>query len=165
MWAPFTSPDDHPAMPTGARMQAGSAPLAYGWTSVPMGLPPLPPEHLLRSGGGGSAPSSRVAGTGLVASRLLERDATLLLAVERGAAVPDAWRQPGFAARVRIAREHLAPIQEAHLLAESLAREACLVHGVATGQDAVRVAYAIRWLEIAMGVALAAWPGRVSLAG
>jgi hypothetical protein len=56
--------------------------------------------------------------------------------------VPGTWRSPGFAARVDRVRAQLLPIPSLSSLADSFTRE----HGL--DDDAVRVAYGLRWLEL-----------------
>lgn len=136
-----------------------------GWTSAPSGRPPLPSGQLLRPGGGGGFPvrraRSRAPGTSrpaAAARRILERDVATVLAVRRGAAVPGPFRHPRFAARVRATRLQLAPLVDSRLLAASFAREALHARRPIGRPGAVRVAYAVRWLEIADGVELPPWP-------
>ena len=136
-----------------------------GWTSAPSGRPPLPPGQLLRSGGGGGFPvrrarprASGASGSAAPARRILERDVATVLAARSGAAVPGPWRHPRFAARVRATRLQLAQLLDPRLLAASFAREALHARRPIGRPGAVRVAYAIRWLEIADGVVLPPWP-------
>jgi len=70
---------------------------------------------------------------------------------------------PGFAREVELVRAHLGPIRSRALLASSFGREAFHGHAapgsvVALGGSAVRVAYALRWLELGDGEARDAWP-------
>jgi hypothetical protein len=81
--------------------------------------------------------------------------AGLLLASLEGRLTPRRWRAPGFGRRVDDVRAHLAPIVASELLEESFAREAFR-------SEPVRLAYAIRWLELAECRPM---PGWLDLAG
>jgi hypothetical protein len=59
---------------------------------------------------------------------------------------------------VRVTRLQLAPLHDPRLLVESFAREAMHTRRPIGRPGAVRVAYAIRWLEIRHGLDLPAWP-------
>ncbi len=77
------------------------------------------------------------------------------------AALPPAWSERAFVREVGLVRAHLAPIRSRAGLAASFSREAFHVVpadevGEATG--AVRVAYALRWLELGSGRAWPSWP-------
>ena len=77
------------------------------------------------------------------------------------AALPPAWSERAFVREVALVRAHLAPIRSRAGLAASFSREAFHVApvddvGEATG--AVRVAYALRWLELGSGRAWPSWP-------
>jgi hypothetical protein len=85
---------------------------------------------------------------------------------------PVAWSEPGFIREVGLVRAHLAPIRSQAALEASYGREA--FHSIArNGADKpidddaapsadvpgpVRVAYAIRWLELSDGHPRPAWP-------
>jgi len=80
------------------------------------------------------------------------------------AMVPPAWSEAGFIREVGLVRAHLAPIRSRGGLAASFSREAFHALpadqvGEATG--AVRVAYALRWLELRSGRAWPSWPPAV----
>jgi hypothetical protein len=68
---------------------------------------------------------------------------------------------PGFARQVDTVRRHLDPILDVEVLAASFAREAFtgrLLGGLpATASSPVRVAYAIRWIELRTGLWLPPW--------
>jgi hypothetical protein len=126
-------------------------------------IAPMPPRstgHLLRPAGGGgvrgSRPSSRVA------RRILAAEAARVLEAGREDD-PPAWGSARFAARVQATRGQLAPIARRSSLADSFCREAAQVADdfrdpARPEWQAVRMAYAIRWLELATGVVLPAWP-------
>ena len=84
--------------------------------------------------------------------------------------VPPVWRTPAFASRVESARAHLGAARSRAVLASSFEREACRLGpatiGAARRTEAVRVAYALRWIELARGVEQPVWPlwlaGRLS---
>ena len=82
---------------------------------------------------------------------------------------PATWSDPAFVREVALVRAHLGPIRSRAGLAASYGREA--FHSLASmppledededadaGPGAVRVAYAIRWLELGDGSARPAWP-------
>ena len=56
--------------------------------------------------------------------------------------MPSAWCAPAFGTRVDRVRTQLLPIRSLSALADSFARE----HG--TNDQVVRLAYALRWLEL-----------------
>ena len=99
----------------------------------------------------------RVAGN---AAGEIEAMAAALVAVE-AARVPEAWRTPSFARRVEAARLQLRSARSRSVLAASLEREASRLGpatpGSARRADAVRAAYALRWLELTTGVGLPPW--------
>jgi hypothetical protein len=77
---------------------------------------------------------------------------------------PARWQSPSFRREVDLVRAHLMPIRTRASLAASFGREA--FHGRppagtdrALGDSAVRVAYAIRWLELGDGVERPTWKG------
>jgi len=88
------------------------------------------------------------------AHRALALDAarlTRLLELRTGQ--PARWAAPAFCREVDLVRCHLGPIRTRQMLAASFGREA--FHGQAApgtdqalGGSAVRVAYALRWLEL-----------------
>jgi hypothetical protein len=84
-------------------------------------------------------------------TRVLALDALQLLRRRRaeGSAVGP-WSDPILVAQAEVIRAQLAPIRSRRALADSFAREACRVPGVATADDVrpVRLAYALRWLEL-----------------
>jgi hypothetical protein len=135
-------------MPTGVRTRAASQPL-FGWTSALEGS--LPFGQLLRADGG-ERPLSTAR-----ARRRLVGDVTVVRAVLMQGGAPEAWRAAGFCGRVEAARRDLAPIASSGLLVESFRREA--FHGEPGGAaaDAVRVAYAIRWLEVVLKLDVPPW--------
>ncbi len=85
------------------------------------------------------------------------------------ARVPALWRTPGFARRVETARQQISVARSRAVLASSFEREAGRLgpatRGAARRAEAVRVAYALRWLELAGGANLPAWPEWLDRAG
>jgi hypothetical protein len=80
------------------------------------------------------------------------------------AALPAAWSERAFVREVALVRAHLAPIRSRAGLAASFSREA--FHAVPADEigeapGAVRVAYALRWLELGSGRTWASWPPEV----
>ena len=85
--------------------------------------------------------------------------------------LPPAWTEPAFIREVSLVRAHLAPFRSRAGLAASFGREAFqspAVKGSASPDDVpgpVRVAYAIRWLELGDDVARPAWPAAMRTPG
>jgi hypothetical protein len=88
-------------------------------------------------------------------ARALALDALRLIHLLRDPALrPARWQQPAFGAEVEQIRRHLAPVRSRQTLAASYGREA--FHLAPTPADqadpsAVRLAYALRWLELRDG--------------
>ena len=100
-----------------------------------------------------------LARTGLLApapapapARALALDALRLLRrMRRPTERPARWELARFAAEVDLVRAHLAPLRTRRALAASFGREAFHVEVTPLDRDdpaAVRVAYAVRWLEL-----------------
>jgi hypothetical protein len=116
-----------------------------------------PPEDLLPLGG------ASVSAPALAPHRALALDAFLVLRTLRDRP-RDAgfWGEPAFAREVDLVRAHLAPIRSRRALALSFAREAFQWPGISRAIDPaavrpVRVAYAVRWLELGDAQQRAAW--------
>jgi hypothetical protein len=105
-----------------------------------------PPGELLPSGGP-SVPAPVPA-----PSRALALDAIRMLRCLRDPVrAPARWSEPAFRREVDLVRAHLVPLRSRHALAGSFGREA--FHVVQGGEalddpGPVRVAYALRWLEL-----------------
>jgi hypothetical protein len=121
-----------------------------------------PPSGVLLPSGGTPAPGPVPAPT-----RALALDALRLLRCLRDPArVPARWAEPAFGREVDLVRAHLAPVRSRAVLAASFEREAFHVvmdrHSLDSGP--VRVAYALRWLELGTTArragAVARWLGR-----
>ena len=81
------------------------------------------------------------------------------------ASLPAAWSERAFVREVARVRAHLAPIRSRAGLGASFSREA--FHAVPADEigeaaGAVRVAYALRWLELGSGRAWPSWPPTVT---
>jgi hypothetical protein len=90
----------------------------------------------------------------------LALDALRLGRLLRSGCRPGRWPGAAFGRRVDAVRAHLAPFRDRPLLAASLGREALLGARLGPGSilaSPVRVAYAVRWLELAAGEELPAW--------
>jgi hypothetical protein len=95
--------------------------------------------------------------------RALELDAERLMRLlGLRATRPPRWAAPAFGREVDLVRAHLRPIGSRSMLATSFGREA--FHGqaapgsdAALGGSAVRVAYALRWLELGEGLSRPTW--------
>jgi hypothetical protein len=77
------------------------------------------------------------------------------------ATMPPAWLRGEFVREVGLVRAHLAPIRSRAGLAASFSREAfhaVLADRAGETPGAVRVAYAIRWLELGAGRTWPSWP-------
>ena len=73
---------------------------------------------------------------------------------------PARWNQPGFGAEVELIRRHLAPVRTRRTLAASYAREAfhmTLIRGDHADPSPIRLAYALRWLELRDGATGPSW--------
>jgi hypothetical protein len=75
----------------------------------------------------------------------------LLLTRLEGRVTPRRWKAAGFGRRVEDVRCQLAPIVAPDLLQDSFAREAA-------PSEPVRIAYAVRWLELSESRPLPGWP-------
>jgi len=138
---------DDPAMHLAGPERLGGA--AVGSSSCP------PPVDLLRSGG------SLVPAPVPAPARALALDALRLLRRLRDPARrPERWAEPSFGREIELVRAHLAPLRSRKALAASYGREAFHVTLDPTARDdpgAVRVAYALRWLELGDGVSGPSW--------
>lgn len=83
--------------------------------------------------------------------RLRATSWTLARLLRTPARIPGAWRSPQFAARLDQVRIGLLPIRSLASLADSYDRE----H--ARDDPAVRLAYALRWLELSAGLDERPW--------
>ena len=102
---------------------------------------------------------------GLDAARALALDALRL-----GRLLPDSarwprrWRQPAFGVEVERVRRHLARIRSQDALAASYAREVftdATPRSERTPGNAIRVAYALRWLELRDGATGPSWQAMI----
>jgi hypothetical protein len=95
-------------------------------------------------------------------ARALALDALRLLRRLRDPARhPDRWSEPTFRREIELIRTHLAPLRTRKALAASYGREAFhLSLDDAAGDDPgpVRLAYALRWLELGAGDIRSTWP-------
>ena len=128
--------------------------LRRGGSSV--GMPDPPSRDLLPAAGSqGPAPVPAPA-------RALALDALRLLRRLRDPARrPERWSQPAFCREVELVRAHLVPLRTRPSLAASFGREAFHVVLDAVARDdpgAVRLAYALRWLELGNGDTGRLWP-------
>jgi hypothetical protein len=122
------------------------------------------PEVLLPSG-------DPIAPTGATSpwttpQRALALDAVRLLRrIQDPARRPDRWHDEDVARDIALVRRHLAPLRTRRALAASFTREA-FHHRPRTDRNLdpgpVRLAYAIRWLELGDGVDRPAWPRLVA---
>jgi hypothetical protein len=77
---------------------------------------------------------------------------------------PERWQDDDVASDIALIRRHLAPLRTRKALAASFGREAFHRRDDATARGGnhdpgpVRLAYAIRWLELGDGVDRPAWP-------
>ena len=141
---------DEPAIHLATVPRPGGAPLG---SSMPS------PADLLPSGGT-LAPAPVPA-----PARALALDALRLLRRLRDPARrPARWSQPSFAREIELVRAHLAPLRSRKALAASYGREAFHLTLDATARDdpgAVRLAYALRWVELGDGHVRPDWPSSV----
>ena len=138
---------DQPATHLAAAERLGGT--AVGSSSLP------PPVGLLPSGG------SLVTAPVPAPSRALALDALRLLRRLRDPdRRPERWSEPSFGREIELIRTHLAPLRSRKALAASYGREAFHITLDLTARDdpgAVRVAYALRWLELGDGVTGPSW--------
>ena len=162
----------HPSgMPMGVHSQTGQLPGSRGAAAAVPG--PLPPEQLLRSGGGDGPPladSTSPTWSGELGapdpiSVLVDDAARILLTMTGDLPVVAPWWSRRFAREVALVRRHLEPVCSPEVLASSFGREAFHVLAAAPGAagttpssaGAVRVAYAIRWIELQLDLDLPPW--------
>jgi hypothetical protein len=94
--------------------------------------------------------------------RLLALDAVSVVRRLRRVHRPRRWSAPAFRSEVELIRTHLVPLRDRSSLASSFGREAFHVApgtAMPIEHSAVRVAYALRWLELGDGTgsALPTW--------
>ena len=80
---------------------------------------------------------------------------------------PDRWAEPTFRREIELVRAHLAPLRSRKALAASYGREAFHLSPAGTALDdpgAVRLAYALRWVELGHHDVVAIWPPNEVLA-
>lgn len=126
---------------------------------------PLPLELLLRSSGSDGpvrpSPYGQPVRAGDLASLRVAVDAAAILEGLPRRAAGRRWAAVAFAREVEGIRRHLAPISEPGVLLSSFGREAVhLRTAVAAGAapaTPIRVAYAIRWIELVTGLRLPDW--------
>jgi hypothetical protein len=73
---------------------------------------------------------------------------------------PERWAQPAFGAQVELIRRHLAPVRTRRTLAQSYGREAFHLAPTPSDHsdpDPIRLAYALRWLELRDGATGPSW--------
>ena len=116
-----------------------------------------PPEDLLPSGGAHPtlAPPAPHRALALDAIHVVRR----LRDQPEG---PDPWVRPAFAREVQSIRSHLAPIRTRRALAASYGREAGVGGRTSRPREMsalppLRIAYALRWLELGDGLARPGW--------
>ena len=153
---------DHGAMPIVAR-QPGPRPTGVSRSGAATSIGgAAPTEDLLPSDG---VPPAAPA---LAPHRALALDALRILRNLRDHprdAGP--WGEPAFAREVDLVRRHLAPIRSRRGLAASFGREAFNRPAVERTPDPlvfgpVRIAYAVRWLELGDGVPRPEWTSLVT---
>jgi hypothetical protein len=121
-----------------------------------VGSPDAPSRDLLPAGG------LRAPAPVPAPARALALDALRLLRRLRDPARrSDRWVQPSFRRETELVRAHLAPLRSRRALAASYGREAFHLSMDDAGRDdpcAVRLAYALRWLELGNGDVGPVWP-------
>jgi hypothetical protein len=73
---------------------------------------------------------------------------------------PARWAQPSFGAEVELVRRHLAPVRSRQTLAASYGREAfhlVISRGERDDPSPIRLAYALRWMELRDGATGPSW--------
>jgi hypothetical protein len=138
--------------------------------AVTTGIAAPPPGVLLPSGDRPApvvtVPTTSAATPWTTPQRALALDAVRLLRrIQDPARRPDRWHDEDVARDITRVRRHLAPLRTRRALAASFTREAFHHRPPADAdQDPgpVRLAYAIRWLELGDGVDRPAWPRLVA---
>lgn len=158
----MTQPADSTGMPIMTRLPEATDPTAMHPApvqrrgGVPVGSTPSPARDLLAAAG------TLVPAPVPAPARALALDALRLLRRLRDPARrPDRWSQPSFRREIELVRAHLAPLRSRKALAASYGREAFHTTLDTAARDdpgAVRVAYALRWLELGIGDVAAFWP-------
>ena len=150
------------AMPIVARLAGPDASTASGTvTDAPLGGASSP---------GALLPSGDTAGSAPVQAphRTLALDALMVTRTLRDhPRDADPWGEPAFAREVDLIRGQLMPIRSRRGLAASFEREAFQSREFAGPREpatmrAVRVAYALRWLELGDGILRRGWIGLVT---
>ena len=162
---------DHPIVPIVSRPpEADLAGVSHHTTEsrhgddASNGILPLPPEALLPPGGLLAPAPSPASGRAIAPDRALALDALRVVRGLRDASSrPDRWAEAAFAIETDRIRLHLRPLRSRRMLAASFGREA--FHVVRPPSDPVtpiRVAYALRWLELGDGAPRGRWPDLLS---
>ncbi len=152
--------------PPGVLLHSGGPAVFRALEQPPNDPPTTPLPHGTRpapAGANESAVPDPVASPPLSPDRSLALDALRLVRLVEGRARrPTRWSSRSFNREVDLVRAHLRPIRTRLSLAASFGREA--FHGKApAGTDqalsgsAVRVAYAIRWMELGDEIERPAW--------
>jgi hypothetical protein len=139
--------------------------------AVTTGIAAPPPEELLPSGDAFVPAPSPAPVSGTTPQRALAQDALRLLRRVRDPdRRPERWLDADIARDIALIRRHLAPLRSRQALAASFVREAFHVHDDTPTQAGprstanlgdpgpVRLAYAIRWLELGDGQERPPWP-------
>ena len=117
---------------------------------------PVPSPGALLSPGAPALPASVPA-----PGRALALDALRVARLLRDPARrPARWQQPAFGAEVELTRRHLAPVRTRRTLAMSYGREAfhlALTRADHADPSPIRLAYALRWLELRDGATGPSW--------
>ena len=94
-------------------------------------------------------------------ARALALDALRVLrALRDPARRPERWAQPSFGAEVELVGRHLAPVRSRQTLAASYGREAfhlVISRGERDDPSPIRLAYALRWMELRDGATGPSW--------
>ncbi len=133
----------------------------------PSSIAAPPPEVLLPPGGSLALAPAPALARGVAPQRVLALDALRLLRDLRDPARwPDRWGDPAFARQTAQIRRHLEPLHSRRTLAASFSREAFQV-AIEPGDPVspIRVAYAIRWLELGVGVDRPGWSVLIAAPG
>ena len=121
-----------------------------------IGTPAASPGDLLPTG------DSLVPAPAPTPARALALDALRLLRrLREPSRRPERWSQPSFRREIELIRAHLAPLRTRKALAASYGREAFHLSLDDEARDdpgPVRIAYALRWLELGAGDVAPIWP-------
>lgn len=79
---------------------------------------------------------------------------------------PARWAEPDFGREIEMVRRHLVPVRSRRSLVASFGREAFHIAPTTVEREdpsSIRLAYALRWMELGDGVIVPIWPRLIAL--